>query len=123
MKIDLPSGGWASLRDPEDVPERLRRPVVKLTKKLMIDPDIKMRSGMTASEVTEEQFDLLEEINDLLIVAMVDEWSYEAPVGVESARDLPARDYDTLREATARHVAGLFPDFTPDANPESPTSP
>lgn len=123
-KLLLPDGGWALLRDPAKVPERLRRPVLTLTTRL--NPQIKaMKAAPVDEEVVldAEVLERFEDLNDLVIVAMVAEWSFDLPISPETVGDLPGDAYDVLRQETARGIRELLPDFSPNPDPASPTGP
>lgn len=133
-KITLPDGGWALLRDPRRVTEKQRRPVTRLqarvagseigallSKKGTLPDDEFERESLKA--LGSDAFTLLDDLNDALIVALVDSWSYDVPVSAEAALDLSGEAYDALKAACAKHVTALTPDFTPDGalDPASPT--
>lgn len=138
-RVELPKGQHAMLRDPEDVSERLRRPYV--------DTKQAAYTVLLASGVTPEEFDAalkgsddqraemglkmlaagmasgMRDSRDLLIVALTESWSFEAPVAVESLLDLPSRTYSVLLEACQKLAPGLDPDFDPNMDESSPTTP
>lgn len=130
-KLDLPDGEWAMVRDPAKVPERLRRPVAIASTGLFAD--IKAARAMAEADTTDleemaetldgDLFNRLQALNDLVIVALVSEWSVDLAISVESVGELPADAYDILRRETAKHVAALMPDFSPNPDPSSPTGP
>jgi hypothetical protein len=68
-----------------------------------------------------EAFDLLEDLNDALVVALVAGWSYGFGVSVDSVQDLPGRDLDALRAAVSPYLSQLNPDFDPSPAADSPT--
>lgn len=130
MRINLPTGGWAELRAIQEITERNRRPIATaisqlsqaaqdmMTKlapfltdgaksKLNIEEIAKL--GITFSADDLQHFT---DANDFCVAAMVKTWSYSAPITVESIIDLPAVDYDALREACAPASASLFVDFS-----------
>lgn len=137
QRINLPSGATTDLRDVADVTERQRRPIKRIQTKLAglpafvnaveeakaqtdgvaLTPDqqLKIAAGMG------EAFDLLEELNDALVVALTAGWSYTFGVSVDAVQDLPGRDLDALRAAVAPFLAQLNPDFDPSPDPASPT--
>lgn len=123
-KLDLPDGAWALLRDPAKVPERLRRPVLTLTTRL--NPQIKAMRDNPGDEGVVLDADVLErfeDLNDLVIVALVAEWSFELPISIESVGDLPGDAYDLLRRESAKAIKELLPDFSPNPDPAGPTGP
>lgn len=138
----LPGGAWADLRDPAEVPERLRRPVRAIQMRLAKDPafssvvqDATAKGVQQASDIDDSQAvammtamgdeaaGLLDELNDRLIVSRVVGWSFEAPVGMDGLLDLPGPVYDQLRELCAEGALQSGPDFSPSTDPESPTGP
>lgn len=118
-KIVLPDGGWALLREPEAVPERLRRPVnahaVALQDFVNADGEVTAMSPTVLAA--------LEDMNDRLVVALVAEWSFDAPITLEAVLDLPGAVYDALRAAVTPLAVRMMPDFDPTPDPASPTSP
>ena len=63
-KLDLPNGNWAQLRSPDDLTNRERRDVLRDISAL--DGDIR-------------QSDVLLDAFDLVLIALVVEWSYPEP--------------------------------------------
>lgn len=127
MKIDLPEGGWASLRDPKKVPERLRRPIMSKVSAMGRGTEMKrLVEAKTPEEIVGELdlsfIETSSELNDLLVVALVDEWSYDGlPITVESVMDLPGDVYDALRTAVSPFITDIMPDFGPVPDPKAPT--
>lgn len=136
QRITLPSGATADLRDVADVTERQRRPIKRAQMKLASNQnfvasvkDVSDGENMTpeaqlalAAEIG-PALDDLDNLNDLLIPAMVAGWSYGFPVSADAALDMPGRDYDALRKAVAPFMSQLSPDFEPSADPASPIAP
>lgn len=136
MRIDLPSGATADIREVADVTERQRRPIKRIQTHLAglpgfvnaveeakaqgdgeaLSPEaqLKIASGMG------EAFDLLEELNDALVAALVAGWSYAFPVSADACQDLSGRDLDALRAAVSPFLAQLNPDFDPSPEQDSP---
>jgi hypothetical protein len=138
--LTLPSGATADLRDAADVTERQRRPIKRIQAQLAALPAFVAAvkeaeaAQQVSGELTPDQqlaiaggmgeaFDLLEELNDYLIGAVVRGWSYDFPVSADAAQDLPGRDLDALREACAPYLKALMPNFEPNPDPASPTVP
>lgn len=139
--ITLPSGATADLRDAVDVTERQRRPIKRIQAKLAALPsfvaaikEAEAAQKSVGGELTPDQqlaiaggmgeaFDLLEELNDSLIGAVVRGWSYPFAVSVDAAQDLPGRDLDALRTACGPYLRELLPSFEPTPDPNSPTVP
>lgn len=115
-KHDL-SDGWVVIRDPKQVPERLRRPLVNRSPRA-----VKLaEQGLDSLEIADIEF--FSEFNDLLVLALVAEWSYAPVVTLDGLLDLPANSYDELRQIVAPLAAAIMPDFSPTDNPDSPTQP
>jgi hypothetical protein len=139
-RIELP-GGWADLRPVSDVTERMRRPIKKLSAKLTSFPGFMAAigqaqastdGGKTELSQTEqvaiaasmgEAFDVLEELQDALVVAVTRGWSWEAPVSADGVLDLPGPALDALRQAASPWQKALSPNFEPTPDPASPTGP
>lgn len=135
--LTLPSGATADLRDVADVTERNRRPIKRIQTKLAGLPAFtsavqEAKDQTDGTELTPEQqlkiaagmgeaFDLLEELNDALVAALVAGWSYGFAVSADAVQDLPGRDLDALRTAVAPFLPQLNPDFDPSPEPDSPT--
>jgi hypothetical protein len=106
--------GWIELRDPKSVPERLRRPVFqKSIEGASLDFDTE-----TADSKAMEFFS---EFNDLLAVALISEWSFDAQISVDGLLDLPSRTYDDVRTICAPFLDELIPDFGVDIDPKAST--
>ena len=125
-KVDLPDGAWALLRDPAKAPERLRRPVTNLAAK--VHPEIMAaiaaeESGTDGPDLTADALAGFQTLNDLVMVAVVAEWSFDQAITPETVGDIPGDAYDVLRRETAKLVTALIPDFSPNPDPASPTPP
>lgn len=111
MRVEVFSG-WVQLRDPELVPERLRRPVFE-----------KSAQGIGVAndeEVTTETITFFSEFNDLLAIALISEWSFDLPITLDGLLDLPSRTYDDVRNAVSPFVSALTPNFGADLDPKAP---
>jgi len=120
----FPSGGSFTLRDPEQVPERLRRPVSDHLYALASKVD----EPAATEDGAEEKFDTAligqaDALNDLLAVALIAEWTKEVPVSLDSLLDLGKGDYDTVRRVVAPLAAALLPDFSPTPESGTPSTP
>jgi hypothetical protein len=139
-KIELANGGWAILRDPAAVPVRLRRPVEKmlmvvgrgqakaaLEAKQEAIANAKTGDTIDASTIAASMdlsvIDQFYELNDLLIVARVESWSFDLPISVASLGDLTQEDYELLQKLAADNVTSMVPNFGLSNNPDSPTLP
>lgn len=140
-KIDLPGGGWASIKDPEELTNRdrklLRRnafAAVELGNKLRglgvqpgADPqDIPDElAEKIAGVITADDWDLLSDSQAAFIVAYVGEWSLDRPLPtMDTVDDLPGPIFDALARATAGLGDGSL-EVSPDqqTDPGSPTGP
>jgi hypothetical protein len=122
-KLELANGGWAVLRDPATVPVKLRRPVEKMLMaigrgqaKAALDP-------ANAGTVDETVIDQFYELNDLLIIARVESWSFEFPISIDSLGNLTQEDYELLQKESAQNAATMVPNFGLSNDPNSPTPP
>ena len=142
-KVDLGNGAWAKLRDPRDVPERKRRPLDKVQRILAGSkvgeallawheehgddrPDEKQMRDLLRPLLAEDEMDLFDQSNDLLIVALVEEWSFEdKPITVEEIQDLPGRAYRALKEVCEPLLGVVLgnEDETDLLDPDSPSMP
>lgn len=139
---NLPGDGWADLRDPAEIPERLRRPIRAIQMKLARDPafasvvkaaqakgveavkDIdEAEAAQMATQMGDESAAALDELNDRAILARVIGWSYGPEVTVDALLDLPGPAYDRLKELCAEGALDSGPDFSPSQDENSPTAP
>lgn len=137
----LPGGGWADLRDPAEVPERLRRPVRAIQIRLAKDPafgqvivnakdkgvkalaDIDEAQAVEmVSAIGDDSMTLMDDLNDRLVISRVAGWSYGDEVTMDALLDLPGAAYDKLRELCAEGALDDV-DFSPSQAPDSPTVP
>lgn len=108
-RVELPSGGYAVLRDPQSVTARERKPL-----------ETDMARAYKTGNVDELNF------ADRLVALMVKEWSLPSGVpsgDVEALGDLPGWDLDALRVAVQDPATSPFlavADSKPD--PKGPTS-
>lgn len=132
--LTLPDGGSATLRDPKLVTERQRRPVARLQQRLAGSPVGQLLAAKDS--LTDEAFEvearsllgtddwaLLDDLNDALVVALVESWTYPAAVTLDGLLDLPAESYDALKAEASKHVTELMPSFAVSASETSPTPP
>ena len=139
-RIDLPSGGWAELKEPEQVLERHRRPISRAITRLsqeawqilikleadkvtaVTNGDV-VETAALADRFSEADLDAFSDANDWGVVALVSAWSFQEPLSLESVQNRTAPDYDALRNACAPAVGRLFVDFSPTRDSDSPTAP
>lgn len=150
--INLPSGAIAVLRRPEDVSERLQRPIRRamgrVRKEVLLaarevasqkfatdgERDAAAEKAMLEVGMTDVELDAFDAAQDATVVALVESWSYGGgderarqvyaqPVTVESVQDLPGRDFRHLRNATAKLSNAMFLDASASRDPASPIVP
>ena len=133
-KIPLSNGGWAVLRDPKAVTQRLRRPVEKAFLKVgqgsaraalenAGEITTEAQANRVASAIDPDTLDLFNELNDLIVIARLESWSLDKPLTIDSLLDLPDEDYKALRSAAANKSMEMLPDFSFSNDPDSPTKP
>jgi hypothetical protein len=127
MKIALPDDGWAMLRAPEKVPDRLRKPISLLFAKLS---QTRAAAQIAAAGVKMEEsgldpdaLEIVYELDDAVILAMVSEWSFDLPITAESLDEIPGDAKDVLNTESAKHLDALMPSFAVNPDPASPTEP
>ena len=146
-KIDLPGGGWAEIKDPEELTNRERKLLRRhafgareLRGKLLatgIKPGTKVQDipddleEKLLGQLTAEDLEGADGIQAAFIVAYTASWSLTAPDGnplplptMETVDDLPGPIYDALSSATSELGDGGL-DTTVDGatDPGSPTGP
>ena len=139
--VEIP-GGTLLLRDVEQIPERLVRPVRSAATKMMRVAARMPNMPSDTSQMTPEELqtladslpdDVLPEmwaLNDLLAVALVAEWRVnqplegpQPPVTLDSLLDLPKGQYDAVQKAVTPFLSQIMTDFSPSPDPDSPTVP
>lgn len=134
-KLELPSGGWAILREPAAVPVRLRRPVEKALIKVSKQKDIadaltadsknatqEEIAAKVAEQLDSESMDILNDLNDCLILARVESWSF-GDITIDKILDLPGADYSVLQTEAAKGITEMMPNFSNSGDPNSPLNP
>jgi hypothetical protein len=120
------------VRDPESVSERARRPIQAVAVRVFADENTPtdVSTNTTESEalaiVRAMPADTLADIdtlNDLIIVALVQDWSFDGPVTVETLVDLPGKTYQDIRTKVTPIWRGAVPDFDPTPKTDTPTVP
>jgi hypothetical protein len=107
--------GWVELRDPDLVPERLRRPV--------FEKSIKASQIAEDFETDPTVLSFFSELNDVLAVALISAWSFGDVITVDTLQDLPARTYDDVRKAVSPLISRMIPDFGDDViDPKATTA-
>jgi hypothetical protein len=142
--VDLPSGAWVKLRDPDDTTEAQRRPATRLQTRIGLDvalravfeaQDGKKKAAASQADLSDAQLDLMADYMDATIIALVDSWSFIAkgtgvgevppvpvPLTVAGLRSISGKkDYEALAMACSKHRDALFPSFEVDPDHSSPT--
>lgn len=147
-RVDLPRGAYAILRDPELVPDRLRRPIARLRRRAMaaalgagLTPEMARdlaetgngdgaeaaaadkRVAVVLRMVEADAAGLDDELADAMVAALVTDWSYAEPITADSVADLPGAALDVLARECVRLLPRLFPSFEPTVDESSPTGP
>jgi hypothetical protein len=112
MRVEIFSG-WVLLRDPDLVPERLRRPV--------FEKSVEGANLVDSENLSPETMSFFSDFNDLLAIAMISEWSFGDAITTDSLQDLPSRTYDEIRNLVAPLITKLIPDFGVDVDPKAIT--
>jgi hypothetical protein len=134
--IDLP-GGSATIYDPDEVPERVRRALEKGLQQVLALPagavlgvaelakagdEIPPELVERAEKATVDDLDVLYEFKDQMILALVTKWTY-GEVTNEVLLDLPGRKaYDQIYEALPT-LQDLRRDTEVSPEDDSPTLP
>jgi len=145
--VVLSGGNSADMRTAAELSERQRRPAmnaliavspegqmaIEASRRLQLDDEEKDPKKKLSEEERQKlrsqahyskgDLALLDEANDLAIVAFTKNWTRPEPITLESVLDLPGPDYDALRRAVAPMVNDLFVRFTASKDPDSPTAP
>lgn len=141
MRVDLPGGGWAVIKDPTDLTNRERRvlrhavfPARALSEKLTAagaQPDRPTPDALDAlgDTLTADDLDLIDGAQAAFIVVYTAELhaadgsSLPLPT-LETVDDLPGPIFDALAQATVNLGDGSL-DVSPSqaADPASPTGP
>lgn len=111
-RVELPGGAWAQLRDVDAVTERQRKPFITAIGR------VSKMDGMDDGGIG-----AVVEVQDALITAMVEAWSFELAIDTDSLLDLPHRTVTALRNACGRFRDDLIPDFGASPDPQTPTEP
>ncbi len=123
VKKTIVGSGWVTLRDPKMVPERLRRPIMAQAASIQQVARELTTSIDTDSMASKESVLSLYDFNDLVAIALISAWSWDAPVTVESLQDLPGSEYDEIQKLVSPLIGELMPNFEPDPAADSPTGP
>ena len=112
-RIELPSGGWAMLRDPRSVTNRERKPLLE-----RVEADANPGAPLMAKLG----------FGDRLVCLMVASWSYDFPLPrdhPEALEDVPGLDLDALYLEVMKPENMPFLDTgdRPDPKASAPSSP
>ena len=138
--VDLGKHGTATLRDPSDVPEKARRVAhraqiavqafmeeLKTRGEVPADLDVSEVDEATTRRIglltTLEHPELMEDLSDAVIVALVEAWPFAAPITVDGVRELPGAAYDALRAACQPLAPLVLPNLTAVTPPEAGNTP
>lgn len=133
--IHLSNNQQAVLRDPADVPVRLRRPVEKAMLKVSqgqagaalqsapSDLTDAQKAAEVASNLDPNVLDTFNELNDVLILARLQSWTLPVDISVDTILDLPQADYELLQKAVVDQVTEMMPNFGLDTDSDSPGQP
>lgn len=110
MRIEV-FNGWVELRDPELVPERLRRPVVEQSIRAAKFSDLDMEADDLDATAAGDAIAFFSELNDTLALALISGWSFDEPLTLDGLLNLGGRTYDDIRREVAPFVSKLLPDF------------
>jgi len=140
MRIDLPGGHHAVLRDPSEVTERQRRPIHRATRGIRPEilergravmgmndgpdgkptPEKQAASLQLQYDMTNDEADAFTEAGDYTAVALVAAWSFPQDVTIDGLLDLPGHAIDALRKAVEPFAGKMNLDTTADPNRVAP---
>ncbi|MEY9944886.1 hypothetical protein [Kitasatospora sp. GAS1066B] len=143
VTLTTSAGAWVDLREPSEVPERLRRPARRLQLTLASNPafaevikqagkgsapqsvdDIDEDDALAmAQQMGPDAYDVMDQLNDWAVVGRVMGWSFEGPVTIDTLQDLPGATYDELRALCADGALDSGLDLRPTLDETSPTVP
>ena len=122
MNRQTVQGGWIEYREPEAVPERLRREVTRLSTR---GARFATLGDVDPSEMSEQDMEgmtsFMSEFNDAIAICLISQWSFDIPVTKDGLLDLPASIYDEIIRHCTPLVSRLMPSFGVDPNPKVPT--
>ncbi len=106
-RVDLPSGGWAELREPKGITNGQRKTVTRAWESSEGGDIQKAMDGV-----------------DAIIRLLVTSWSFDTTIPADNPAaldDLLAVDYDALFAVAKDAMTSLFPNFDVDPDQGSPT--
>lgn len=112
-------GGWIEFREPEEVAEKYRRNVMKLSQRGARYSKYALPDGSfdTEAMTEEESGDLIgfmSDFNDAVAVALINAWSFDFPVTAENLLELPGAVYDLIVKHCSPLASRLLPTFSAD---------
>jgi len=117
-RVSVP-GGWVDFREPEEVPEKLRRRVMILGTQAQ---GVNERVNEENVDIAENDMLFLFGFNDAVAICLVARWSWEdIPVTVEGLVELPGAVYDAIINYGKTKVTRLIPNQGVDPDPKAPT--
>jgi len=130
-RIDLPEGGWAEIRAPEDIKSvRLRRmmrsaatavtPAMrKMPGDLPTDPEELELVDMGAIGLSYEEAEAMQRLQEITVVVFLVRWSRKEPLPtVDTIGNMDDDLFQALAKATQKDAAKyLLDDGTPDFDP------
>lgn len=119
MKRLTVPGGWVDVREPEDVPERLRRRVTLLSSTAANMAE-RLADTPEAAQASDVEFVL--NFNDAIVLCLVMGWSWDYPVTSDGLLDLPGPAYDAIVQHAQTQVGRLVPSFAIDPDPKATTA-
>lgn len=132
--VTFTDGATALLREPDQVPNRLRDPIKDAQMTLGVFgidiedmPEGKDKQRAAALMVAQHPKEF-RAVDQALILALVQEWSYPFPVSADGLGELPGHAYDALKAACEPKLTEIFPSFkyvkaSEDGGEDSPTVP
>lgn len=103
-------GGWVEFREPEDVPERLRRKVITMAPSASRVVSVKDGEPVV-EDLDQNGMDFLFGFNDAIALCLITAWAWPQPVSLEGLQDLPGNVYDEIIRYCQPLVARLMPNF------------
>lgn len=138
-RVELPRDNWATIREADELPERIRTPLLKAFNRVasgplgaattileLVQKDEEVPAELLERAESEDPDALIDgfvEFNHTVILAFVTEWSYDVPVDETGIGEIPGTHLDALLAACP--LGDVMPSgmLSPDPDPDSPTTP
>jgi hypothetical protein len=120
QEIDVP-GGRVVLRDVAEVTYTQRRPYSVAVNAMLVAMQRAALDDDPALEIKASEVSLLAQ--EALVLALVESWSFPAPVTAAGLASLPSEVVDSIVRATVPLANDLQPDWSVKPGPEVPTPP